>query len=117
MPTRFAPRLLPRRLIRALACAGVAIAMIGAARSAIGAPPAAACASDDLIAGKLPWQQRDVSGNPALVTDGNVAADGAVWDAPAAIKLEGGLGSLTYDLGKPTTVAAFVLQADANDSY
>ena len=44
-------------------------------------------------------------------------ADGAVWDAPAAIRLEGTAGSLSYDLGKPTPVSAFFLQADANDTY
>ena len=62
-------------------------------------------------------QQRDVTGNPALVTDGNTVPEGAVWDGPAAIKLEGTAGSLSYDLGKPTPVSAFILQADANDSY
>ena len=40
-----------------------------------------------------------------------------MWDGPAAIKLEGTAGSLSYDLGKPTPVSAFILQADANDTY
>ena len=58
-----------------------------------------------------------MTGSPALVTDGNTVPDGAVWDGPAAIRLEGTAGSLSYDLGKPTPVSAFLLQADANDSY
>ena len=71
----------------------------------------------NLLAGKAPAQQRDMIGTPALVTDGNAVAEGAVWDGPAAIRLEGAAGSLTYDLGKPMQVSAFLLQADANDTY
>jgi FlaG/FlaF family flagellin (archaellin) len=81
------------------------------------ATPTPACTSQNLIAGKAPAQQRDVTGNPALVTNEIVVLDGASWDGPAGIRLEGSAGSLTYDLGKPTRVSAFVLQADANDSY
>ena len=107
----------PSRLSQTLACTiTIAMAAIGAGRAAHAAP-AAPCTTDNLIAGKAPWQQRDVTGNPALVTDGKAPPDGASWDAPAAIRLEGTAGSLTYDLGKPTLVGAFFLQADANDSY
>ena len=107
----------PSRLSQTLTCTiTIAIAAIGAGRAAHAAP-AAPCTTDNLIAGKAPWQQRDVTGNPALVTDGKAPPDGASWDAPAAIRLEGTAGSLTYDLGKPTLVGAFFLQADANDSY
>ena len=88
-----------------------------ACRPARAASPSADCTADNLLAGKAPWQQRDVTGNPALVTDGNTVPEGAVWDGPAAIKLEGTAGSLSYDLGKPTPVSAFLLQADANDTY
>jgi spermidine synthase len=87
-----------------------------AGRPAHAAPPPP-CTTDNLLAGKLPAQQRDVTGDPALVTNGIAVLDGAQWDAPAGIKLEGTAGSLTYDLGKPTRVSAFILQADANDTY
>jgi spermidine synthase len=88
--------------------------------AAAGPAPAGApapCGTENLLAGKLPSQQRDLSGSPALVTDGAAVADGAQWDGPAGVRLEGGAASLTYDLGKPTPVTAIVLQADANDSY
>jgi spermidine synthase len=88
-----------------------------ASRPARAAAPPAACTADNLIARKAPWQQRDLVGNPALVTDGNAVPDGAVWDGPAAVKLDSAAGSITYDLGKPTMVGAFFLQADANDTY
>ena len=93
------------------ACAAVSC------RPAQAASPSPDCTADNLLAGKAPWQQRDVTGNPALVTDGNTVPEGAVRDGPAAIKLEGTAGSLSYDLGKPTPVSAFFLQADANDTY
>src|SRR5262245_18694383 len=95
------------------ACATLALVPVTPARAA----PEPACGSENLLAGKLPAEQRDLSGNPALVTDGAVVRDGASWDAPAAVRLEGGGASITYDLGKPTAVSAIHLQADANDVY
>ena len=105
-----------RRLNSGLAASVLALAVVCAAPAA-GAAPAVPCTTDDLIAGKAPSQQRDVTGNPLLVTDGKAVEDGAVWDGPAAVKLESTSGSLTYDLGKPTAVGALFLQADANDTY
>jgi spermidine synthase len=101
----------------ASACVALALLVACAPAHAAPAPAAAACTADNLIAGKAPWQQRDVVGNTALVTDGQMVPDGAVWDGPAAVKLESPAGSLTYDLGKATAVGAFFLQADANDTY
>ena len=57
-------------------------------------------------------------GDLRLVTDGKVAPEGAQWDAPV-----GGHPSTRRPARSPTTsarsasVSAFVLQADANDSY
>ncbi|MES1209836.1 MAG: discoidin domain-containing protein, partial [Pseudomonadota bacterium] len=56
-------------------------------------------------------------GNAGLVTDGAVAPEGAQWDAPVAITLDTGAGSITYDLGQPTAITALYVQADANDTY
>src|SRR5262249_42687886 len=106
----------PRRLNSVLVASLLALAVAGGARAA-SAAPAAPCTSDNLIAGKVPSQQRDVTGNPLLVTDGKAVQAGAVWDGPAAVKLESTAASLTYDLGKPTVVGALFLQADANDTY
>jgi spermidine synthase len=94
---------------------GVAFAALCAAPPAHAATPP--CTTDNLLAGKLPAQQRDVTGDPTLVTNGTVVLDGALWDGPAGIKLQGTAGSLTYDLGAPTRLSAFILQADANDTY
>jgi spermidine synthase len=81
-------------------------------------PPAApGCDTTDLLAGLLPSAQQEIRGNAALVTDGTVAAEGASWDAPAAVKLASHAASLTYDLGGPRRVSALYVQADANDTY
>ena len=77
----------------------------------------AACTTDNLVAAKRPWQWQDLRGDAALTTDGAVAPEGAQWDAPVGVVLETGAGSLTYDLGQPTPVSAFYVQADANDTY
>lgn len=76
-----------------------------------------ACTTDNLLAGKRPWQWQDLRGDAALVTDGAVGPEGAQWDAPVGIVLETLAGSLTYDLGQPTPITGLYLQADANDTY
>jgi spermidine synthase len=75
------------------------------------------CSTENLVAGKMPIEQRDVIGDAKLVTDGAIAADGAMWDAPAALRLETAASTLTYDLGREQSVSAFYVQADANDTY
>jgi spermidine synthase len=108
------------RIFTALACTTLAFVPIAIAKP-VPADKAtakqAACGTENLIAGKSPWQQRDLIGNPALITDGNATAEGALWEGPAGVRLEGGSASITYDLGKPTPVSALYLQADANDIY
>jgi spermidine synthase len=102
-----------------LVCASLALAGLWPASARAQTAPAApdACGTEDLIAGKTPWGQQELRGNAALVTDGSVAPEGAVWDAPLAVVLGSSKGSLTYDLGQPRTISALYLQADANDSY
>ena len=53
------------------------------------------------------------------MTDGKVATEGAQWDATSGRRCSSTrpAGSLTYDLGVVRSVSAFLLQADANDSY
>ncbi len=75
------------------------------------------CTTDNLLARKPPAQRQDLRGNFWLVTDEAVAPEGAQWDSPVAIVLDTPAGSVTYDLGQPTTVSAFYVQADANDTY
>jgi hypothetical protein len=104
--------------LRTVACLGT-FALL-----AVSAPPAAAqgmsspsCGTENLLAGKLPSSQQDIARNLRLVTDGQAAPEGAQWDAPPAVVFDTAAGSLTYDLGKPTPVSAFAVQADANDTY
>jgi spermidine synthase len=80
-----------------------------------GSPAEPACGTENLLAGKTP-SEAQMPGNAALLTDGEIVADGALWDGPAAAEL-GAAGSLTYDLGAPRRIGALYLQADANDTY
>lgn len=76
-----------------------------------------ACGTENLLAGRLPWAHQDARGSLYFPTDGAVAPEGAQWDAPVGVILDTGAGSLTYDLGQAMSVSAYVVQADANDSY
>jgi len=76
-----------------------------------------ACGTENLLAGKLPWQQHELRGNGAVVTDGAAGPEGAPWDASVAVQLDTRGAFLTYDLGQARSVSAFLLQGDANDSY
>jgi spermidine synthase len=75
------------------------------------------CGTENLLAGKLPWQQHELRGDSAAVTDGVVGAEGAPWEASFAVQLDTRASFLTYDLGGARSVSGFLLQADANDSY
>jgi hypothetical protein len=79
--------------------------------------PAAPCGTENLLAGRRPSATEQVLGDLALMTDGAVAPEGAQWDAPVVVTLEGGTSSVTYDLGGPRPISALLLQADANDTY
>jgi hypothetical protein len=81
------------------------------------AAAAAPCGTENLLAGKKPSATQAVKGDPGLVTDGTVGPEGAAWDAPVTVTLENANSTITYDLGEVRSVAAVVLQADANDSY
>src|SRR5262245_60714680 len=88
------------------------------ARPAAAQISSAECGIDNLIAGRMPSGRQDARGDYRLVTDGKAAPEGAQWDAPGTgVFLDTPAGTLTYDLGVVRSVSAFVLQADANDSY
>jgi spermidine synthase len=112
-----------RRFLPSLAGAGLALAaavVAGPGASAQEHPaPAGApeCDASNLLAGLRPSTQVGVSGDTALLTDGAVAPEGDVWDAPSAVKLASQSASITYDLGKPRKLSALYVQADANDTY
>src|SRR6185369_2704796 len=104
-----------RHVIVGLACAS--LVGLSGATVAWGEPASPACGPENLLAGLKPAARSGVGGDAAPVTDGAAAPEGALWDGPAAVKLDGGGASLTYDLGTARSVSALFLQADANDSY
>ena len=75
------------------------------------------CGTENLLAGRVPHARQDIRNDPRLATDGRVAPEGSQWDAPVVVLLDTPAGSLTYDLGAVRSLSAFLLQADANDSY
>lgn len=76
-----------------------------------------ACPAGNLLAGLRPWAWQDIRGDLNRVTDGQVAPEGAVWDAPLAAILASGTATMTWDLQRVVTATAAWIQADANDSY
>jgi hypothetical protein len=83
----------------------------------LSSPAPSSCGTENLLAGRLPSSQQAMSRDLRLVTDGQVAPEGAQWDAPPAVLFDLAAGQLTYDLGRPMPVSAFSVQADANDIY
>ncbi|HVZ87424.1 MAG TPA: hypothetical protein VHG72_10675 [Polyangia bacterium] len=106
--------MVPRLFVCSVALATLAGARPAAAESY---SSSAVCTTDNLLSGRQPIWRQDLRGNPQLVTDDAVGPEGAMWDAPVGVVLETPAGSLTYDLGEVRPVSAFLLQADANDTY
>jgi hypothetical protein len=104
--------------------AGVSILLGSLAVSLVAAAPAAAqmssaeCTTQNLLADRMPAGQQDAHGDARHVTDGKAAPEGAQWDTAAVVMfLDTPAGSITYDLGVVRSISAFLLQADANDTY
>ena len=93
------------------------LTVIGLLAATAGSASAAACGTDNLLAGKKPHLASDMKGDVALITDGNVGPEGAQWDAPVTVTFDQPTGAVTYDLGEARSVSAVVVQADANDVY
>jgi hypothetical protein len=81
------------------------------------AQPPPVCPAGNLLAGVRPVEWRDAGGGRERATDGEVAPEGAIWNAPLATVLHTGAGTLTWDLGRVVPVRAAWIQADANDAY
>src|SRR5262249_43009867 len=97
---------------RALLVAAAVCALAETARA-----QSAACPPGNLLAGKRPDRWFDIRGDVALVTNNEVAPEGALWNASPAVILGPGAAALTYALGAVTTVNAIYVQADNNDTY
>jgi hypothetical protein len=114
------PAVISRKLALGLAFALVALVPGVERRAAAADAPLSSsseCTTDNLLSRKVPVWRQDIRGDLHLPTDEAVAPEGAQWDAPVGVILETPAGSLTYDLGTVRPVSAFLLQADANDTY
>ena len=49
--------------------------------------------------------------------DGQLATEGTVWNAPAAVQLKGSQGQLRVDLRTPMAMQYLLVQGDDNDNY
>lgn len=105
-----------RAVAGTLLAAGLLACLAGKAH-AQGVSSAASCPAGNLLAAKAPWQWIDIRGQLPLVTDGNVAPEGAIWNAPLAIQLDTPAATITYELPQLTTLNAVYIQGDANDTY
>ncbi len=76
-----------------------------------------ACPPGNLLANRAPSGWVQIRGELPRTTDGEVAPEGARWNAPLAVVLATDRSSLTFDLGAPRSLTAIWLQADANDRY
>ncbi len=76
-----------------------------------------ACPAGNLLAGVWPVAARHVAGDLARATDGRIAPEGAAWDVPPAVVLDGADASITWDLGAAREVRGLLLQGDANDRF
>ena len=61
---------------------------------------AAACGTENLLAGKTPSASQAIKGDLALVTNGAAGPEGAEWNSPVTVTLENANSSITYDLGE-----------------
>jgi hypothetical protein len=75
------------------------------------------CPAGDLLAGARLVEAQHVVGEVARVTDRRTAPEGAAWDSPPAVVLNGRDAAITWDLGAAREVRGLLLQADANDRY
>ena len=98
------------RIARAVPGLVAALVLLGAFACGRGAP------AESLLAGKLPARADGVA-NPALLTDGRQASEGATGTPPAAAILQVDRAFVDYDLGKSVPIDAAYLQGDNNDDY
>jgi hypothetical protein len=86
----------------------------------LGIDPASAsdreCPPGNLLLGAA-VDARGASGDPQLITDGLLYAEGAPWDVPVAVVLRGTDARLIIDAGKSRTWNALLIQADHDDRY
>jgi hypothetical protein len=95
--------------------AALVLAVLLAAPALAQTPDAPECPPGNLLAFRQPLAGR-VAGGVERATDGRVAPEGAPWDSPPAVVIDGE-GSITWDLGAPRAVRGLLLQGDANDRF
>ena len=102
---------------RLVVFAGLLVLGAGGALAQPVSSSAAACPEGNLLAGRLPGVQHGANRALKLVTDGVVAQEGGIWNAPLAVLLQTRASTLTWDLGAVTKLEVAWIQADANDYY
>ena len=75
------------------------------------------CTTDNLLARKAPSQRQDLRGNVCAGHRRSRGARGRAVGFAGGDRARSPAGSVTYDLGQPTSVSAFYVQADGNDTY
>jgi hypothetical protein len=83
--------------------------------AALPAPPTG-CTQTDLIPAAAVTSSATV-GNPRAVQDRQLAVEGTLWDAPAALRFRTQATRLMVDLRAPQSLRYLVLQGDDNDNY
>jgi hypothetical protein len=79
--------------------------------------PVPACPEGNLLAKRRPVLWQETRRDLALLTDESIAPEGAQWDSQPAVIFDTAASTVTWDLGVPTTLRSFAIQADANDTY
>jgi hypothetical protein len=126
------PRNRHRAVVPYAAALGIVLGLLPAAARAQ-LPPAAPAPSPSPIASPAPDGAAACTDanllRSALVTgistegiarraqDGQLATEGTVWNASAAVQLKGAQGQLRVDLRTPQAIQYLLLQGDDNDNY
>ncbi|HEX7078607.1 MAG TPA: discoidin domain-containing protein [Candidatus Eisenbacteria bacterium] len=115
-----------RRVVRgpgpALGAAILVAAVLGAAAMGAAAPSRipsgdSACPPGNLLATARLADSLDAAGATRSVVDDSVTAEGVGWRPAGGIRFETNAGSLTYDLGSDTRIAAAYTQATADNGF
>jgi hypothetical protein len=82
------------------------------------AAAAASCSRErpNLLLARLPSAGIGIA-NPSLMTDDQLAEEGAAWDDPRAAVFERSLGYADYDLATTVRIVGAYVQADAAGEY
>ena len=90
--------------------------VLGGVLAGVGAVAAETCTSDNLLL-RAPVSGEGVIGEPGLVTDGQLYADGTPPNAPIAVQFRNTGSELIVDAGRTIDASGFLIQAAGSGSY